>query len=44
MLIEINDLLKKLNFEIKGIIHIGAGSGAELRNYSKFKSAKFSYD
>ncbi len=41
MLIEINDLLKKLNFEIKGIIHIGAGSGAELRNYSKLKAQNF---
>jgi len=41
MLIEINDLLKKLNFEIKGIIHIGAGSGAELRNYSKLKVQNF---
>lgn len=35
MLAEIDDLLKKINFDIKGIIHIGAGSGAELRNYVK---------
>ena len=27
------NLKKKINFKIIGVIHIGAGSGAELKNY-----------
>lgn len=33
MLLNYSDLKKKINFEINGVIHIGAGSGAELKNY-----------
>ena len=32
MLLNYSDL-KKINFKINGVIHIGAGSGAELKNY-----------
>jgi FkbM family methyltransferase len=35
MLVKLNNVLDKLNFDISGIIHIGAGSGAELRDYCK---------
>ena len=41
MLLNINQLIEKLNFEINGIIHIGAGSGAELREYSKLSTNNF---
>lgn len=41
MLVELGDILDKLNFDINGIIHIGAGSGAELRNYSKLEVKNF---
>ena len=33
MLLNYSDLKKKINFEINGVIHIGAGSGAEIKNY-----------
>ena len=33
MLLNYSDLKKKINFKINGVIHIGAGSGAELKNY-----------
>ena len=41
MLLNINQLIKKLSFKINGIIHIGAGSGAELREYRKTKIDNF---
>lgn len=41
MLENINKIQKKINFKIKGIIHIGAGSGAELRNYCKLDIKNF---
>lgn len=41
MLLNINKLIKKLSFKINGIIHIGAGSGAELREYRKTKIDNF---
>jgi FkbM family methyltransferase len=33
MLLKFEDLQKKINFDISGVIHIGAGSGAELKTY-----------
>jgi len=33
MLLEFDKIIRNLNFSINGIIHIGAGSGAELRIY-----------
>ena len=44
MLLNISQIIKKLNFKINGIIHIGAGSGAELREYSKLNINKFFND
>jgi hypothetical protein len=41
MLIKLNTVLDKLNFDISGIIHIGAGSGAELRDYCKLQVNNF---
>ena len=41
MLLNISQIIKKLNFKINGIIHIGAGSGAELREYSKLNIKNF---
>ena len=35
MLLEFEDLQKKINFDISGVIHIGAGSGAELKDQNK---------
>lgn len=41
MLENINKVQKKIDFDITGIIHIGAGSGAELRNYCKLNTKNF---
>ena len=41
MLFEFNKIINNLNFDIKGIIHVGAGSGAELRAYKKLDVNNF---
>ena len=41
MLLSIDKVIKKFKIDIKGIIHIGAGSGAEIKNYSKLKTKNF---
>jgi len=41
MIMSINKLVKKFNLQISGIIHIGAGSGAEIKHYSKLKTKNF---
>ncbi len=37
MLVNFSNLKKKINFPIKGVIHIGAGSGIELKFYIQGK-------
>ncbi len=37
MLVNFSELKKKINFPIKGVIHIGAGSGSELKSYIEEK-------
>jgi FkbM family methyltransferase len=41
MLISIDKIIKEFKLDIKGIIHIGAGSGAEIKDYSKLKTKNF---
>ena len=41
MIIQLEDIIQKFNLKIKGIIHIGAGSGAELRKYAKQNISNF---
>lgn len=41
MLINFENIESKLNFNLKGIIHIGAGSGAELRAYKNLDISNF---
>jgi hypothetical protein len=41
MLFKFNKIISNLNFDIKGIIHVGAGSGAELRDYKKLDVNNF---